>query len=48
VTPLREILDQLVEESVVGPASLEGFRRAFTLDVRETDHESIVEAVTCN
>jgi HSP20 family protein len=44
VTPLREMLNRLVEESVVGPARLEGVRRAFPLDVRETDHEYIVEA----
>jgi HSP20 family molecular chaperone IbpA len=48
VTPVREVLDRLVEESVVGPARLEGFRRAFTLDVRETDHEYIVEAAICS
>jgi HSP20 family protein len=44
VTSLREMLDRLVEESVVGLARLEGLWRAFPLDVRETDHEYIVEA----
>jgi hypothetical protein len=48
VTSLREILGRLVEETVVGPARLEGLRRAFTLDVRETDHEYIVVAAICN
>jgi hypothetical protein len=37
------MVDQLMEQSVVGPARFEGLQRAFTLDVREKDHESIAE-----
>jgi hypothetical protein len=42
------MVDQLMEQSVVGPARFEDLQRAFTLDVRETDHECTFEAATCN
>jgi HSP20 family protein len=41
---LREALNRLFEESVVGLGRFEPFRRAIPFDVRETDKEYVVEA----
>jgi HSP20 family protein len=41
---LREALNRLFEESVVGLGRFESFRRAIPFDVRETDKDYVVEA----
>ncbi len=41
---LREALNRLFEESVVGLGRFEPFRRAIPFDVRETDTDYVVEA----
>jgi HSP20 family protein len=44
LTPLREAIDQLFADSVVGLSRFEPFRRMIPLDVRETGQEYVVEA----
>ncbi len=44
MTTLRDAISRLMEESVVHPGRAALFGRTFPLDVRETDHEYIVEA----
>lgn len=44
ITPLREAIDRLLEQSVVGLGRFDVFGRTFPMDVRETDGEYIVEA----
>jgi HSP20 family protein len=44
IAPLREVINRLFEDSVVGLGRFEPFGRMFPLDVRETDRTYVVEA----
>lgn len=44
LTPLRDAMNRLLEESFIGPRGHGPFGRTFPLDVRETDTAYIVEA----
>lgn len=44
LTPLREAMNRLLEDSFVGLGRLDIFGRTFPVDVRETSEEYIVEA----
>lgn len=44
LTPLRDAISRLMEDSFVGLGRLDGFGHAFPMDVRETDKEYIIEA----
>jgi HSP20 family protein len=44
LTPLREAMSRLFEESFIGPRRIEGFGRTIPVDIRETQDSYIVEA----
>jgi len=44
LTPLREAVNRLIEDSFLGMGRFEVFGHAFPLDIRETPEEYIVEA----
>jgi len=44
MTTLRDAINRLMEESVVHPGRMAFVGRAFPLDMRETDHEYVIEA----
>jgi HSP20 family protein len=44
ILPLRDAMSRLLEESFISPTRFEPFRRAFPVDIRETDTEYVLEA----
>jgi HSP20 family protein len=44
LTPLREAMNRLLEESFIGPRRQAAFGRSFPIDVREMDTEYVIEA----